>query len=108
MDEELTSLLDDLYARGRVHDAGQADRLHRWRNLEPETARLLAVLVRALPPRRMLELGTSNGYSTIWLADAARAVGVRLTSVDIDESHRPGSRERATRRTRRRRRAARR
>jgi predicted O-methyltransferase YrrM len=33
---------------------------------------------------RLLELGTSNGYSTIWLADAARATGGSLTSVEID------------------------
>lgn len=32
----------------------------------------------------MLELGTSNGYSTLWLADAMRASGGRLTSVEIE------------------------
>jgi predicted O-methyltransferase YrrM len=32
----------------------------------------------------MLELGTSNGYSTIWLAAAAAATGARLVSVDLD------------------------
>jgi predicted O-methyltransferase YrrM len=34
----------------------------------------------------MLELGTSNGYSTLWLADAAQANGGQLTSVEIDAS----------------------
>ena len=29
-------------------------------------------------------MGTSNGYSTIWLADAVRATGGTLTSVEID------------------------
>jgi predicted O-methyltransferase YrrM len=86
MDTTLAGLLDTLYARGRDHDAHQADRLDRFRNVEPETARLLALLIRALAPRRLLELGTSNGYSTIWLADAARAVGGSLTSVEIDPS----------------------
>jgi predicted O-methyltransferase YrrM len=84
MDGQLLRLLDDLYARGREHDDRQEDRLDRWRNLEPDTARLLALLIRALAPHRLLELGTSNGYSTIWLADAARAVGGTLTSVEID------------------------
>lgn len=84
MDESLAALLEDLYRRGREYDAGQANRLDRWRNVEPDSARLLAVLVRALEPRRLLELGTSNGYSTIWLADAARDVGASVTSVDID------------------------
>jgi predicted O-methyltransferase YrrM len=52
--------------------------------VEPDTARLMAVLVRATRPARMLELGTSNGYSTIWLADAAQAVGAELVSVELD------------------------
>lgn len=84
MDDQLGAFLDELYRRGREHDEQQADRLKRWRNVEPETARLLAVLIRALAPRRLLELGTSNGYSTIWLADATRSVGGSLVSVEID------------------------
>jgi predicted O-methyltransferase YrrM len=86
MDPELEQLLESLYEQGREHDSSTADRRERMRNVEPESARMLAVLVRALRPRSMLELGTSNGYSTIWLADAARAVGGRLTSVEIDPS----------------------
>jgi predicted O-methyltransferase YrrM len=97
MDPELERLLERLYEQGREHDAGTADRRERMRNVEPESARMLAVLVRALCPRSMLELGTSNGYSTIWLADAARAVGARLTSVEID----PGRSARSRRNLRR-------
>ncbi|HEY7933997.1 MAG TPA: O-methyltransferase [Solirubrobacteraceae bacterium] len=84
MDSQLTELLEDLYLHGREHDQGQTDRLHRLRNLEPDSARLLALLIRASAPKRLLELGTSNGYSTIWLADAARALGAQMTSVEID------------------------
>ena len=62
----------------------ESDRLARFRNVEPETAELLGVLVRAARARRVLELGTSNGYSTIWLADAVEATGGTLTSVEID------------------------
>ncbi|HWX96598.1 MAG TPA: class I SAM-dependent methyltransferase [Solirubrobacteraceae bacterium] len=84
MDQQLRSFLGELHRRGRDHDAGKQDRLERLRNLEPDTAALLAVLVRSAKPRRMLELGTSNGYSTVWLADAARAVGAALVSVELD------------------------
>jgi predicted O-methyltransferase YrrM len=84
MDDRLAALLNDLYARGREHDAGQSDRLDRWRNVEPDTARLMAALVRALSPAHLLELGTSNGYSTIWLADAAQSCGGRLITVEVD------------------------
>jgi len=85
MDAELAALLSELHEFGASHDAQRADRLQRLRNLEPETARVLALLVRAMGARRVLELGTSNGYSTLWLADAARAVGGSLLSVDVDE-----------------------
>jgi predicted O-methyltransferase YrrM len=84
MDEQLSAYLEDLYKDGREHDAAKADRLERRRNVEPDTAQLLAVLVRALGATRILELGTSNGYSTLWLADAARSVGGRVLSVDVD------------------------
>src|SRR5262245_33383207 len=84
MDAELQRFLDGLFRDGREHDAAVDDRLGRFRNVEPETARMLAVLVRATASRRVLELGTSNGYSTLWLADAAAAIGGRVTTVEID------------------------
>jgi predicted O-methyltransferase YrrM len=80
----LEALLDEVHRAAREHDAAQPDRRRRLRSLEPATGRLLAVLVRALGARRILELGTSIGYSTLWLADAAGAVGGRVTTVEID------------------------
>ena len=84
MDQHLSALLDELHQYGVAHDAGKPDRLDRLRNLEPETAALLALQVRATCARSVLELGTSNGYSTLWLAEAVRGQGGRLTSVEID------------------------
>jgi predicted O-methyltransferase YrrM len=72
-----------LYEAGRTHDAAQADRLARWRNVEPETAELLGVLARAVGARRVLEIGTSNGYSTIWLGDAVAATGGHVVSLEV-------------------------
>ena len=74
----------DVLAAAREHDAAQSDRRARYRNVEPETAELLGVLVRAVRAARVLELGTSNGYSTIWLADGVEGVGGCVVSVDID------------------------
>jgi predicted O-methyltransferase YrrM len=84
MDEARRRLAEELYAVSHAHDAAQAERLDRFRNVEPETAELLGVLIRATGARRILELGTSNGYSTIWLADAALSTGGRVVSVDVD------------------------
>jgi predicted O-methyltransferase YrrM len=78
------AIVAEVLAASRAHDAEQTDRLARFRNVEPETAELLGVLVRATRARRILELGTSNGYSTLWLADAAEATGGAVTSVEID------------------------
>jgi len=84
MDDPLSALLDELYRHGVDHDATKPDRLDRLRNVEPDTAQLLSVLVRASGVKALLEIGTSNGYSSVWLADAVRATGGHLTSVDID------------------------
>ncbi len=84
MNAQRRAIAAALYAAGREHDASQADRLARWRNVEPETAELLGVLVRAMGARRVLEIGTSNGYSAIWLGDAVQATGGSVLSLDVD------------------------
>jgi predicted O-methyltransferase YrrM len=84
MDTERQTFLDELYASSRAHDEALEDRLQRFRNVEPETAELLGVLVRAMQAKRVLEIGTSNGYSTIWLADAAEAVGGHVLSLEVE------------------------
>jgi predicted O-methyltransferase YrrM len=81
---ERRAIADEVFAAGRDYDAGQPNRLDRLRNVEPETAELLGVLVRATRARRILEIGTSNGHSTLWLADAAEAVGGHVETLDID------------------------
>ncbi len=86
MNEALRRLADELYATSHQHDQAQSDRLGRFRNVEPPTAELLGVLIRATGARRILELGTSNGYSAIWLADAAQDTGGSVVSVDVDAS----------------------
>jgi predicted O-methyltransferase YrrM len=84
MRPERRAIAAEVFAAGRDYDAGQSNRLQRLRNVEPDTAELLGVLVRATRARRVLEIGTSNGHSTLWLADAAEAVGGRVETLDID------------------------
>src|SRR6185437_985838 len=84
MRQERRTLAAEVFAGGRDYDAAQPERLNRLRNVEPETAELLGVLVRAAGSRRILEVGTSNGHSTLWLADAAEAVGGHVETLDID------------------------
>ncbi|MFZ1994728.1 MAG: class I SAM-dependent methyltransferase [Solirubrobacteraceae bacterium] len=84
MGPDRRAIAAEVFAAGRDYDAAQSDRLDRLRNVEPETAALLGVLVRATRAQRVLEIGTSNGHSTLWLADAAEAVGGHVETLDID------------------------
>ncbi|HEY7678281.1 MAG TPA: O-methyltransferase [Candidatus Methylomirabilis sp.] len=84
MDAALRRLLEELQESGRAHDARRADRRERLRNLEAETAQMLAVLVRATGACRVLEIGTSNGYSALWLADAVADTGGKVTTVEVE------------------------
>jgi predicted O-methyltransferase YrrM len=93
MDARLEGLLEDLHREGVEHDAPLADRTRRRRNLEPDSARLLHLLVLATGAARVLELGTSNGYSTIWLAAAVAANEGTMVSVDLDEGRLAEARE---------------
>ncbi|WP_058196291.1 O-methyltransferase [Xanthomonas translucens] len=80
--DALQAVRAELGAAGPQHDAQQPHRAQRLLNITPETGELLALLVRASAARRVLEIGTSNGYSTLWLAEAARALGGRVVSVE--------------------------
>ena len=48
-----------------------------------DVGRFLHALILARRPRRILELGTSYGYSTLFLADAARIVGARVITMEL-------------------------
>lgn len=47
------------------------------------SAQLLNLLVKSLKPKTILEVGGSYGYSTVWLAEAAQAVGGKLITLEI-------------------------
>jgi predicted O-methyltransferase YrrM len=59
-----------------------------------EVGALLRALAVARRPGRILELGTSYGYSTLFLADAARMCGAKVVSVDLDAGKQAYARER--------------
>lgn len=63
-------------------DGGQDRRL---RAVGPETGQLLNILAKSLRAPTILELGTSFGYSGIWLAEAARASGGRLITMELHD-----------------------
>jgi predicted O-methyltransferase YrrM len=76
------ALLGELEALGERHDAVTSDHKERLLNITRDTGAFLSVLVRASRARRILEIGTSNGYSTLWLAEAAAATGGEVFTVE--------------------------
>jgi predicted O-methyltransferase YrrM len=81
----LDALLTELEQFGKTNDDSNRERPRRMLNITRDTGELLSVLVRATVARRVLEIGTSNGYSTLWLAGAARAIGGAVTTVELSE-----------------------
>ena len=57
-------------------------------NIPPEEGRFLHTAALATGAARMLELGTSYGYSTLWLAWAARKNHGRLITIDKEQRKR--------------------
>lgn len=55
------------------------------RSVDTDVAKLITMLAITAPEGAWLELGTSAGYSTLWLSLAAKARGVTITTVELDE-----------------------
>lgn len=83
MNDALRKLLLELETFGLDNDQSISERPRRMLNITRDTGEFLAVLVRATAARRVLEIGTSNGYSTLWLAFAAQAVDGHVTTVEL-------------------------
>lgn len=58
-------------------------RMKRLRQITPEVGRFIALLAATAPDGQYIEIGTSAGYSTLWLAMACRAVKRQITTYEI-------------------------
>jgi predicted O-methyltransferase YrrM len=72
-----------LEARDAADRADGTPRLQRLRQISPETGKFLALLLANAPQGHILEIGTSAGYSTLWLALAAQVAGRRVTTFEV-------------------------
>lgn len=86
MDTRLEALLRQLETEGQQHDQQEPEHDRRMLNLERGTAEVLSLWIRSSRRRRVLEIGTSNGYSTIWLAWAVASSGGKVVSIDRSEA----------------------
>ncbi|MEX2524975.1 MAG: O-methyltransferase [Gammaproteobacteria bacterium] len=54
-------------------------------NIAPAEGTYLEDLIRDMDARRVLEIGTSNGYSAIWMGLGLRETGGNLLTLEIDD-----------------------
>ena len=66
-----------------VDRADGTPRMERLRQIPPETGRFISILAASAPAGAMLEVGTSAGYSALWLALACQATNRTLTTFEI-------------------------
>jgi predicted O-methyltransferase YrrM len=83
LDSASSNVASRLESFGLENDLRAAERSQKMLNLERPTAELLYILVTSARRRQILEIGTSNGYSAIWLASALReTAGCPLLTIE--------------------------
>jgi predicted O-methyltransferase YrrM len=70
----ILAVLDDMNANQRRH----------MMNVPVEDGRLLRLLTEAIGAKQVVEIGTSNGYSGIWICLGLRKTEGKLTTYEID------------------------
>ena len=83
IDDCIQSVLDRLYTDDERQRKANLPSSQRTRNLTPDSGRFLMMLAASANARRVVEVGSSNGVSTIWLAAAMRATGGRVTGTEL-------------------------
>jgi predicted O-methyltransferase YrrM len=81
--EPVLKCMRELEARDIADREDGTPRLQRLRQIPPETGRFLALLCAGAPKGAILEIGTSGGYSALWLAQACRQRGDVLTTFEV-------------------------
>ena len=83
MNKELSLRLNEIYEFGVRHDSTNKDHSEQMLNITPDTGLFLSILIQATKARRVLEIGTSNGYSTMWIADALENSDGAVITVEV-------------------------
>lgn len=79
-------ILDRMRHLEELDAADRADGTHRlqWlRQIPPDTGKFIALLAAGAPPGRVIEIGTSAGYSALWLALACLETGRSVTTFEV-------------------------
>jgi caffeoyl-CoA O-methyltransferase len=85
MPKEILDRMKFLEALDAKHRKENAPHMQRLRQVPPETGRFLALLAGIAPDGQYIEIGTSGGYSALWLSLACRLIGRELITFEILE-----------------------
>jgi predicted O-methyltransferase YrrM len=89
----LQEVMRELEARDCAERAAGLPSAQRMRALVPEAGQFISIIIRAGGMRRILEIGTSHGYSTLWLASAAQAIGGHVDTLELSPERFAAARE---------------
>jgi len=77
---ERMQYLEKIDAQDREDGTSQLKRL---RQIPPDTGKFLALMAANAPDGNFLEIGTSAGYSTLWIALACEMLGRSITTFEL-------------------------
>ncbi|MBY8989665.1 MAG: class I SAM-dependent methyltransferase [Candidatus Lokiarchaeota archaeon] len=72
--------LEDMDSKDRIDGT---PRLKRLRQIPPETGKFISILAASAPKGEFIEIGTSAGYSTLWIALTCKLIGSKVTTFEI-------------------------
>jgi predicted O-methyltransferase YrrM len=81
--DNVRSIMEDLERRDALDRDDGTPHLERLRQITPDTGRFIALWAAASPRAAMIEIGTSAGYSALWLSQACRLTGRTLRTFEI-------------------------
>ena len=81
--DNVLDAMRDLERRDMDDRDNATPHLERLRQITPDTGRFIALWAAAAPRGSMIEIGTSAGYSALWLSLACRATVRTLTTFEI-------------------------
>ena len=91
MDSKIEAVLETFHAcireeQGKPRDISDPkDRDQKLLAVGPDTGFFINILAKNFKAPNILEIGTSYGYSAIWLGEAARSAGGRVTTLELQD-----------------------
>lgn len=75
-DSKIDAMIKELEEFGKTN--------RRW-NVPPDHGRFLWMMTELTGAKRVLEIGTSNGYSSLWMARGLRKTGGKLITIEFEK-----------------------